>query len=161
MLIWKMSIIVPILLVYLKFLMKMLQHKFVEFIPEIIENDVLYISVTYCTAIHKCVCGCGNEVVTPLSPTDWKLTFNGKAVSLHPSIGNWSFECKSHYWIRDNKIEFSGHWNETEIRLSRESDFDRKTHYYDDSSNTSKEENTNQQRLKPTFWQKISQFFRL
>jgi len=41
-------------------------HKFVEFIPEKIEEGVLYISIQYCTAIHNCVCGCGNEVVTPL-----------------------------------------------------------------------------------------------
>ena len=47
-----------------------LQHKFVEFIPEVLEDGILYISLTYCTAIHKCVCGCNNEVVTPFSPTD-------------------------------------------------------------------------------------------
>ncbi|MBK7970270.1 MAG: hypothetical protein IPK08_15745 [Bacteroidetes bacterium] len=69
--------------------MKTIQHKFVEFIPDVIEGGVLYISIEYCTAIHKCACGCGNEVVTPLSPTDWEITFNGKTVSLDPSIGNW------------------------------------------------------------------------
>ena len=84
--------------------MKTMQHKFVEFIPDVIEEGVLYISIEYCTAIHKCVCGCGNEVVTPLSPTDWELTFNGKTVSLDPSIGNWSFKCQSHYWIAKNSI---------------------------------------------------------
>ena len=64
----------------------MLHHKFVEFIPEKVEEGVLYVSIEYCTAIHKCVCGCGNEVVTPLSPTDWKLTFNGKAVQKKPRL---------------------------------------------------------------------------
>ncbi len=80
----------------------MLQHKFVEFIPDRIEDGLLYISVQYCTAIHKCVCGCGNEVVTPLSPTDWRLTFDGISISLYPSIGNWNFDCQSHYWIKNN-----------------------------------------------------------
>ncbi|WP_318271273.1 hypothetical protein [Sphingobacterium cellulitidis] len=47
----------------------LLQHKFVEFMPEKVEEGVLYVSIEYCTAIHKCVCGCGHEVVTPLSPT--------------------------------------------------------------------------------------------
>jgi hypothetical protein len=28
----------------------------------------------------------------------------GKTVSLIPSIGNWSFACKSHYWISNNKV---------------------------------------------------------
>lgn len=109
----------------------MLQHKFVEFIPDNVEEGVLYISINYCTAIHKCVCGCGNEVVTPLSPTDWRLTFDGKSVSLHPSIGNWNFDCKSHYWIRNNNIDFAGRWTEKEIRTGREEDFKRKKDFFD------------------------------
>ena len=67
--------------------MKM-QHKFVEFIPDELENGVLYVSVTYATAIHECCCGCGNEVVTPLAPNDWQLTFDGESITLFPSIGN-------------------------------------------------------------------------
>lgn len=141
--------------------MKMsLQHKFVEFIPEKVEEGILYISIEYCTAIHKCVCGCGNEVVTPLSPTDWRLTFNGKSVTLHPSIGNWNFECQSHYWIRNNKIEFAGNWTEREIRLGRENDLERKTQYFE-IPNIPKEERGIQENQKFTIWQKISKFFRL
>jgi hypothetical protein len=52
----------------------------------------------------KCACGCGKEVVTPLSATDWKLIFDGKTVSLDPSIGNWGFPCRSHYWVRNNRM---------------------------------------------------------
>jgi hypothetical protein len=88
--------------------MKMLQHRFVEFMPETLEEGVLYVSMEYCTAIHNCVCGCGNKVVTPISPTDWQLQFNGKSVSLKPSIGNWSFDCQSHYWITNNKVSWAG-----------------------------------------------------
>jgi hypothetical protein len=99
--------------------MKTLQHKFVELIPEVLEPDTLYISVTYCTAIHLCVCGCGNEVVTTLSPIDWELTFNGKTVSLSPSIGNWNFPCKSHYFIRQNKIRLARKWDHEEIVFNR------------------------------------------
>ena len=84
--------------------MKTLQHKFVTTIPDELEDGILYITLEYCTAIHKCVCGCGNEVVTPITPNDWELTFNGKSVTLYPSIGNWRFECQSHYWIKNNKI---------------------------------------------------------
>lgn len=99
-----------------------IQYKFVEFIPEIIEEGILYISLEYCTAIHKCVCGCDNEVVTPLSPTDWEMTFNGKSVSLYPSIGNWNFECKSHYWITRNKVRFARKWYDWEIDEGRKKD---------------------------------------
>lgn len=97
----------------------MLQHKFVEFIPDRIEDGYLYISMQYCTAIHKCVCGCGNEVVTPLSPTDWRLTFNGKTISLYPSIGNWNFDCQSHYWIKKSKVKHANSWTRNEIDVSR------------------------------------------
>ena len=83
-----------------------LKHKFIEKIPDKIEEGVIYISMDHCTAIHSCACGCGNEVVTPFSPLDWNLKFDGKTISIRPSIGNWNFECKSHYWISNNRIEF-------------------------------------------------------
>ena len=80
-----------------------LSQQFVENVPEQLEEGIIYISMKYCTAIHKCVCGCNNEVVTPFSPTDWKMTFDGETISLSPSIGNWNFDCKSHYFIRKKK----------------------------------------------------------
>jgi hypothetical protein len=90
--------------------MKTIQHKFVEFIPENLDEGILYITLEYATALHKCACGCGNEVVTPLSPKDWKLIFDGKTVSLYPSIGNWRFPCSSHYWIENNRIVDANRW---------------------------------------------------
>lgn len=110
--------------------MKEITHKFVEFIPEQIEEGVLYISIQYCTAIHKCVCGCANEVVTPISPTDWQLTFDGKTISLNPSIGNWSFECKSHYFITKNKIRYAKRWKDWEIEDGRKEDIEKKKRYF-------------------------------
>jgi Family of unknown function (DUF6527) len=71
--------------------------QFVEFMPKLLDDGVLYVSMTYATASHRCFCGCGMKVVTPLSPTDWRLTFDGDSLSLHPSIGNWSYPCRSHY----------------------------------------------------------------
>ena len=110
--------------------MKMLQHRFVNNIPEHIEDGILYISMEYSTAIHKCVCGCGNEVVTPFSPTDWRLTFDGKTVSLHPSIGNWNFDCQTHYWIVNNKILYAGKWSKEEVKKGRKKDKKLKHRYY-------------------------------
>ncbi|WP_205748889.1 DUF6527 family protein [Emticicia sp. CRIBPO] len=136
----------------------MLRHKFIEFIPEKTEDGILYISMEYCTAIHKCVCGCGNKVVTPLSPTGWKLTFNGKTVTLDPSIGNWNFECQSHYWIRDNEVEFASRWTEKEIRLGRENDLERRKKYFGEPD-ISKEESAIPKSSKPTIWQRIFRFF--
>ena len=107
-----------------------LQHKFVEFIPENLEEGVLYISISFSTAIHKCVCGCGNEVVTPFSPTDWQLTFDGKTVSLSPSIGNWNFDCKSHYWITKNFIKYAEIWSTRKIDSGRINDAKKKKKYF-------------------------------
>lgn len=93
-------------------------HKFVKFIPETIEEGILYISIDYTTAIHLCMCGCGNQVVTPISPVEWKIIFDGETVSLEPSIGNWNFKCKSHYWIIKNTIQWSSKWSKNKIKKS-------------------------------------------
>ncbi|MCB0460865.1 MAG: hypothetical protein KDC74_12760, partial [Flavobacteriaceae bacterium] len=81
-----------------------LKHQFVEFMPDEIQEGVVYISLKYKSVIHKCACGCGNEVNTPLHPTGWKLLYDGESVSLKPSIGNWSYDCQSHYWITKDEI---------------------------------------------------------
>jgi hypothetical protein len=85
-----------------------MKHKFVEYIPSEIEDNILYISIEYDVAKHKCACGCGTDIVTTLSPARWKLTYDGETVSLSPSIGNWNHECKSHYFIRNDKIVWAG-----------------------------------------------------
>lgn len=98
--------------------MKM-RHKFVEYIPDELESGTLFISMKYGTALHLCCCGCKQEVVTPFSPNDWSLTFNGETVSLTPSIGNWEFNCRSHYWIKKGQIIWAEKWNEKQIIDSR------------------------------------------
>jgi hypothetical protein len=110
--------------------MKILEHRFVEFIPEEIEEGILYISIEYKTAVHQCVCGCGNKVITPITPNDWRVTFDGKTVSLYPSIGNWGFECKSHYWITNNKIQHAPRWSFKEIEAGREEEKSEKKKFF-------------------------------
>ncbi len=79
--------------------------EFVRNVPEKLADGVLYVSVEFATAVHLCACGCRNEVVTPLSRRNgWKLLFDGETVSLTPSIGNWSFPCRSHYFITENNV---------------------------------------------------------
>jgi hypothetical protein len=110
--------------------MKTIQHKFVEFIPNEIVYGILYITVEYKTAVHLCVCGCGNKVVTPISPTFWEFTFDGKSISLNPSIGNWNFECQSHYWITRNRIRFARKWTDWEIEEGRIKDVIQKEKFF-------------------------------
>ncbi|ODT21946.1 MAG: hypothetical protein ABS35_16015 [Kaistia sp. SCN 65-12] len=85
-----------------------IRPEFVDFIPERLEPGVLYVSRRYSTASHLCCCGCGLEVVTPLSPAKWRLLESNGAVSLNPSVGNWSFPCRSHYWIKGNRVQWAG-----------------------------------------------------
>ena len=84
----------------------LMRPAFVDVVPDadLMGNNVLYVSMTYAMAIHKCACGCGQQAVTPLSPEEWSLTYNGEAISLKPSIGNWGMACKSHYWIQKNRV---------------------------------------------------------
>ena len=107
-----------------------LAHEFVEFIPDDLKERTIYVSVRFATVVHKCCCGCGKEVVTPLSPTDWKLIFDGKTISLDPSIGNWGFECQSHYWIRSNKVRWAALWSQDEIDAGRVHDRLAKARYF-------------------------------
>src|SRR6185295_354656 len=108
----------------------LLTHKFVEFIPRELEANTIYVSIPFATAIHNCCCGCGNRVVTPLSPTDWKLIFDGRSISLEPSIGNWSFPCRSHYWIKKNHVVWSYEWSDEEVAEARREDAQARAVYY-------------------------------
>ena len=94
-------------------------HEFVEFIPEQLDERTLYVSVKFASAAHLCVCGCGNKIVTPINPTGWELLFDGDTVSLHPSIGNWRFRCRSHYWIVRDRVVWAGPMSEREIATGR------------------------------------------
>jgi hypothetical protein len=94
-----------------------MKHVFLDTIPLEIKDDVLYISIKYGTAIHKCPCGCGNEIVTPFDEKfGWVFSYNGKTVSLSPSIGNWNLPCKSHYWIKNDNIIWAKNNQRKKIR---------------------------------------------
>ena len=108
------------------------QPVFVEYIPESreIKEGVLYISIPFGTMVHKCACGCGEEVVTPLAPTEWKLIYDGKTISLYPSIGNWSFTCKSHYWIDRSRVRWARTFTMEEILKNRAETKEYRRQYY-------------------------------
>ena len=80
--------------------------QFCEFIPEKLEQGILYISESHRCVIHLCLCGCSGLTVTPLYLNQWTLHKNGDKVSLTPSIANNCFDCKSHYIITNNVANF-------------------------------------------------------
>lgn len=129
-----------------------LAFEFVQAIPEKLEDKTLYVSMDYATAAHKCCCGCGREVVTPLSPTDWKLTFDGVSVSLSPSIGNWSFACRSHYWIVRNSVKWADQWSPEQVEAGRAGDRRAKQAYYGEHAGT---RTPKPSQARPSFWSRL------
>ncbi|WP_430933279.1 DUF6527 family protein [Saccharicrinis sp. 156] len=109
---------------------KKAKFKFVETIPDFLKENVVYITTQYNTAVHKCMCGCGNEVVTPITPHDWELIYNGESITLYPSIGNWNFDCQSHYWIKNNEIVWAEKWSKNRIELNRRFDKSNKDKFH-------------------------------
>lgn len=95
------------------------RHIFTSRIPDDLDDATLYVSVDYATAMHLCACGCKSQVVTPLRPDKWRITFDGESVSLWPSIGNWSFPCRSHYWIEDGSVRWAPAWSRAEVEANR------------------------------------------
>lgn len=86
-----------------------LELKRVHFIPQSDEmrEGVLYYSEDFSVAVHLCPCGCGRQVVTPIgarmSGWDFKADGDGRP-TLHPSVGNFQFPCRSHYFVRHGRV---------------------------------------------------------
>ncbi len=100
-----------------------LTPQFVEFIPERLNEGVLYISRRYRTASHLCCCGCRHEVVTPLNPAKWNLSeHTDGSVTLSPSVGNWSFPCRSHYLVIRNRVHLAAAFSAAQIAGAQEQD---------------------------------------
>ena len=85
-----------------------LRPLFVEQFPDDFESGILYVSMKYAICGHLCACGCGEKVITPLSPKQWKIAYNGEDVTLYPSIGNYAFACQSHYFLTNGNIIWVG-----------------------------------------------------
>ncbi len=103
--------------------------QYVGNIPEKLDEGILYICERYNIAAHKCCCGCGEEVITPLTPADWLMKNDNNFITLFPSIGNWGFKCQSHYWIKQNKVVWSGRMSKKEIDRVRAKDMSDKLAY--------------------------------
>ena len=137
-----------------------LAHKFVKAIPNELEERILYVSMDYATVAHKCCCGCSREVITPLNPTDWKLTYDGESISLSPSIGNWSFECMSHYWIEKDTYRWAAPWSKEQIEAGRVHDHRAKERQYaSDGNNLQDDGRPAWDKSRKGFWSWLSRLW--
>ncbi len=138
-------------------------HEFVESLPESAQmvDGVVYVSVEYDVAAHRCMCGCGSEVVTPFSPARWTMSYDGRCVSLHPSVGNWGSECESHYWLRSGQVIWSRHFSQDEIAFIRRKDVaDLADGYSDDSGTPWPEEPDSESAVFGRFIRSLRRLFR-
>lgn len=135
--------------------MKTLNHEFVTTIPSHLNDDILYISMDYGTIAHKCCCGCGNKVITPLTPTDWKITYNGETISLFPSIGNWNLPCQSHYWIKNSEVHFAGKWTRDMVEEEYYNDKEVKRKHYTEKNKEEKNIKAQIQKPQKSRWGKF------
>ncbi|MEO5318880.1 DUF6527 family protein [Arthrobacter sp. CC3] len=94
---------------------------FVDSFPTPMEPGILYISAKYSTAGHSCACGCGNEVVTKLSPARWRITYDGQ-ISLAPSVGAIALPCNSHYFITRGEVDWDRKLTPSETERALEAD---------------------------------------
>jgi hypothetical protein len=96
-----------------------LRPKLVTSFPTSMEHGVIYVSVEYNSCGHLCACGCGREVITPLSPAQWTITYDGENISLRPSIGSWSLPCRSHYFVERGRVRWARDFTVHEIARNR------------------------------------------
>lgn len=141
---------------------RQLQPKFVEFIPETLDDGVLYVAMDYQMVAHRCCCGCGHPVYLPLSPAQWRLTFDGEAIWMEPSVGSWSLPCRSHYWIRGNRVQWADEWTPEQVEAGR--NFSRRERDAHFAATTSKPESAETAPVPPvqlpSVWGRIKAFFR-
>ena len=104
----------------------------VRYIPKTLEPGVLYVSEEFGAALHLCACGCGSKVSTPIGPTDWTIKHTPSGPTLVPSVGSWQLPCKSHYWIREGRIDWYGAWTPEQIEAGRQAEQQRHHAYFED-----------------------------
>lgn len=111
--------------------MKKINLKHVQYIPNELDPDILYVANEFDIAVHLCPCGCSSKIKTPLGSTEWALKETPDGPTLRPSIGNWQIPCQSHYWITKGEIKWAEKWDKERIRRGREFEETRRESYYE------------------------------
>lgn len=81
-------------------------------IPSKLNGDLYLVAGTKPKwAVLECPCRCGDRIDVNLMRSRqpcWRLTMDGKEVSLRPSLWMPKEKCGSHFWIRQNRIDWVG-----------------------------------------------------
>jgi hypothetical protein len=124
-----------------------MDFRFVDYIPEQLEEGIVYIAPEFGAVMHLCCDGCGEKVSTPLNPAQWTLTFDGDTISLSPSIGSFDLACGSHYWIRKNRVHWSGSMSRRAIDENAARDIEAAQQHFASSEPTAHK--------RPGFWRRL------
>lgn len=68
------------------------------------KQGTVYICDEFLVTSHLCCCGCGERVVMSIDPLGWRYGEKDGKPTFAPSIGNFCFPCKSHYFIRNGEV---------------------------------------------------------
>lgn len=76
-----------------------------------LEDGVLYVVDDSPYVQYNCPCGCGNIVMLPTLKHQegyhgWGFVEQAGEVTLSPSVYSTGLPCRSHYFIRSNRIEW-------------------------------------------------------
>jgi len=75
-------------------------------VPDELEEGIFYYSPEYQLAVHSCLCGCKQEVVTPIKDGEWSLLIaEDTLITVSPSIQQRQ-GCQSHYIINRGIANF-------------------------------------------------------
>ena len=136
---------------------------FLAVIPAELESAKLYISIEYGSVLHLCCCGCGRTVSTPLSPVQWRITYDGQCVSLHPSVESDGFPCESHYVIRSNRVDWVEHLPKESAQSRRLADHRAVEAYFESrtpAKNASVGVSDTDRRLRRSWLERLQRFWR-
>ena len=76
-----------------------------------LEDGVLYVVDNSPYVQFNCPCGCGGDVILPTTKHEagyhgWGFSEADGKVTLSPSILSSGFPCRSHYFVRNNRIDW-------------------------------------------------------
>ena len=93
--------------------------------------------------------------MTPFTPTDWKMTFDGETVSLRPSIGNWTLKCRSHYVIDRGSVIEASPWSMEEVAAERSRDRAAKARFFGQSQPVEPPVQSAPCKAAPSSWRRV------
>ncbi|MGY5352002.1 DUF6527 family protein [Wenyingzhuangia sp. IMCC45533] len=85
--------------------------EYVKQSPEFLKDNIVYVECNidkfeYWYVVFKCPCGCKEQIVLNLFKDvkpNWDLKKDKKYFSIYPSVFR-TVNCKSHFWMKKNKI---------------------------------------------------------